>query len=229
MTQKMDHDRDHLLELATGEKAAFALTEVTLGGITLPVFRHGPRHLRELYASSLLFEDRVFLVYEGERYTFRECWQQAAALAERLLRRGIGKGDRVAIAMRNYPEFVLSYMAVTSIGAVAVALNGWWTGSELHYGLSDSGARLAIVDGERLERILPLPAALSAVELWCCRPSRALPPGVEAFSRRPGDASAAQMPEVDIAPDDDANILYTSGSTGQPGGRPRTAPSSPPS
>ena len=77
----------------------------------------------------------------------------AATLAAHLHAQGIGKGDRVALAMRNLPEWPVAFFAITAIGAICVPLNAWWSAGELAFGIADSGARLVICDGERHARI----------------------------------------------------------------------------
>ncbi len=120
--------------------------------------------------------------------------------------------------MRNYPEWVLSFWATVSIGAVAVPLNAWWTGPELAYGLSDSGAKLLVADGERLERLAGDLDRLGLAGAVGVR-TEELPTGVVGFGDLVGEPSHdASLPEVDIDPDDDVTILYTSGTTGRPKG-----------
>jgi long-chain acyl-CoA synthetase len=98
--------------------------------------------------------DLTFLVYEDERYSFEETWQLAGRVATLLQEEfGIRHGDRVAISMRNYPEWIIAFMAVTSIGGIAVAMNALWTPDEMQYGLSDSGARVLFADSERVARL----------------------------------------------------------------------------
>jgi long-chain acyl-CoA synthetase len=135
----------------------------------------------------------------------------AAMLVERY---GIRRGDRVAIAMRNYPEFVTTFAAVTSVGAIAVLMNAWWTAEELAYGLEDSGTKLLVADAERIERAYPAMDRLGfrAVAVRTDAP----PTGVD----RLADVwkLGAAPPEVEVGPEDDATILYTSGTTGHPKG-----------
>jgi long-chain acyl-CoA synthetase len=198
---------------APGER--FETEEVDLGGVTYTVFTHAPRSLRQVFETARARDDEVFLVYEDERWTFQQTMQHVDALAALLVERGVGKGDRVSIGMRNYPEWVIAFAAITSIGAVSVSLNAWWTEEELAYALEDSGTSLLLADRERVER------ALSSRERL----------GFDIIGVRLGDARfdgvdrledvlplGAPMPEVDIAPDDDATILYTSGTTGFPKG-----------
>src|SRR5205085_1078330 len=124
------------------------------------------------------------------------------AFAAHLVSLGVKQGDRVAIAMRNLPELPFAFWATVSIGAVAVPLNAWWTGPELAYGLADSGARVLIADDERLERLKPHMSETSVENIF---------QKLEAFD-------AAALPDADIHPDDDATIMYTSGTTGKPKG-----------
>ena len=143
----------------------------------------------------------------------------ASLLVERY---GVAPGDRVAIGMRNYPEWVTTFAAVTSIGAVAVALNAWWTADELAYGLRDSGATVLVADQERAERIAPMLADMAGLRVVSVRHKGDVPAGVDRFE----DVVevGAPMPVVEIDPDDDATILYTSGTTGEPKGRGLDAP-----
>ena len=126
----------------------------------MKVYANAPPSMRAVFESTGAFADREFLVYDDERWTYADLHVRVRALAHLLHERGIRKGDRVAIGMRNYPEWVLAFWACQSIGAVAVTLNAWWTGDELNYAFEDSGARAAILDGERVERIAPYLAKL---------------------------------------------------------------------
>ncbi len=122
-----------------------------------PVFLHTPESLRELFAGARGRGDQVFLVYEDERWTFTEVAARSDAIGAVLVERyGVQPGDRVAIAMRNYPEWVMAFIAITSIGAVVVPLNAWWTTEELAYGLTDSGAAVLLADRERIDRVAPV-------------------------------------------------------------------------
>jgi long-chain acyl-CoA synthetase len=137
----------------------------------------------------------------------------AAALVDRY---GVAKGDRVAIGMRNYPEWVISFAAITSIGAVSVSLNAWWTEDELDYALEDSGTKVLIADVERVER-----SRGSAERLGFATVGVRLAPGATLDGADRWEdvvAAGATMPAVEVDPDDDATILYTSGTTGRPKG-----------
>ena len=128
----------------------------TIDGVAFRVFKNAPANLRELYRSSLVHADKDFYVYQDERYTFDQSWRQAARVAHRLVDAGVKQGDRVGIAARNYPEWLFAFMGITSIGAVAVTMNAWWSSEELAYGIDDSGLEFLFADAERLERVLPL-------------------------------------------------------------------------
>ncbi len=139
----------------TGRGGPYELGEADVNGVRLPVFVNAPANLRTLYQQALTYGDRDFYVYESERYTFAEAWDQASQVAASLSAMGVRQGDRVGIAMRNYPEWIFAFMGVTSLGAIAVAMNAWWTGEEMRYAIEDSGLTTIFVDRERLEHLGP--------------------------------------------------------------------------
>jgi long-chain acyl-CoA synthetase len=200
----------------------FALGEAEVAGVPMKVWQSCPASLRSILELSRIYGEATFLVYEDERATFEEHFQQVAGLARALAEDlGVRRGDRVAIAMRNLPEWVVAFWAVAAVGAVVVPLNAWWTGPELVFGLLDSGSRVGFVDGERLERLGPHLDELHAGglgHLVVARESAELdmPQGVMHFGElfTAGD----ELPEVEIDPEDDATIFYTSGTTGRPKG-----------
>ncbi|WP_276968658.1 AMP-binding protein, partial [Metallibacterium scheffleri] len=132
------------------------MDQLTIRGIPTRTWKNAPATLRTVLELSALHGDKDFLVYEDERVTFAEHFRIVAALGHALAERyGIAAGDRVAIAMRNLPEWVMAFWAAISVGAVVVPLNAWWTGPELAYGLLDSGTSVVFVDEEREARIRP--------------------------------------------------------------------------
>ena len=196
---------------APGER--FEVVTEHRDGIEQRVFKNAPPSLREIFGLARLRADAMFLVYEDERWTFGDVMARVDALAAALLERyQVTKGDRVAIAMRNYPEWVMSFAAITSIGAVSVSLNAWWTEDELDYALDDSGATVLIADEPRAKL-----AAASTARLGI---STIVVRGEAADADRWDDVvvPGAAMPDVTVGPDDDATILYTSGTTGRPKG-----------
>ncbi len=212
MNMSWDQAVNHL----TKPGAAFELTEVEVDGRPQKVFARTPGSLRDLFAVARMHGEAEYLVYEDERWGFDRLSRQIDELGDALVNRyGVRPGDRVAIAMRNYPEWITSFAAVTSVGAVAVALNAWWLHEELAYGLEDSGSKVVICDGERFERIRDLIGA-SELDAIVVRHKGELPPG--AAHLEDVLAPGATLPEVSIDTDADATILYTSGTTGHPKG-----------
>ncbi|MDP4508110.1 class I adenylate-forming enzyme family protein [Nonomuraea turcica] len=198
-------------EQLTGPGQLFEIEEI--GDTGVRTWKHAPAHFRALLEMSRFHGDKVFLVYEDEQITFEDHFRRAATLANRLVDDyGVRKGDRVAVAMRNYPEWVVSFSAVLATGAVAVPLNAWWTEAELAYGVRDSGAKVLIADGERAARL-----ASTGVPLIVTRGEP--PAGARAFDEVLGEVAAdVKLPGVELSADDPATIFYTSGTTGSPKG-----------
>lgn len=219
--------RRAVIERLTAPGEAYEL--VTEDGPRGPqrVFRQAPSSLRRLYEDAS--SERPFLVHGDERLTFAEALHVSARLAHALVDDlGVRPGDRVAISMRNFPEWMLAFEAVTSVGAIAVAMNSMWQSDEMAYGLRDSGAKVLFADDERMVRLAAVapdeaPDALTVVSVRTlraeCGPHRVvpiatwLPDGLSSAG-----ASPVTLPPAEIGPDQPATILYTSGSTGRPKG-----------
>ncbi len=210
----------------TAPGSPFEMAEADIRGERQRIWKNTPPTLREVFAVGRAFGDKTFLVYEGERASFEAFARAAVCCARELQALGVGKGDRVAIAMRNVPEWPVAFFGTILIGAVAVPINAWSAGPEMHYVLEDSGARVAVVDAERFERLKPHIG--QCPDLRVVLVSRATTPldhpQAESWERligRTGDWAGLpvfDLPAVELGPDDDATIFYTSGTTGKPKG-----------
>jgi long-chain acyl-CoA synthetase len=194
----------------------FELTIDDSAGYPIRIYKNAPASLRDVLESTKGYADRVFTIYGDETLTYAQVHAQIASLAHFLLEKGVGKGDRVAIGMRNYPEWIISFWACQSIGAIVVALNAWWTTTELSYALEDSAPKVLLIDGERYERVIPLLDTLAGVTIVVTRREGTHSGGVD-FADAVAKP-AAGLPDAQIGPNDIATILYTSGTTGRPKG-----------
>ena len=206
------------IEHITTNEPMFALGEAEIRGIRLPVFQNAPPHLRAVLQLAVAEHgDATFLVFEEERSSFSDFNTQVNRLAQALVDEyGIKAGDRVAICMRNYPEYMVAMMAIVSIGAVIVFLNSWWTGEELIYGFEDSGAKLVFTDGPRGGAIAPFAQKLG-ISMVMVR-SELQNSAARGYQDVLASVPSADASDVEIAPDADFAVMYTSGSTGHPKG-----------
>lgn len=202
----------------TADGQPFALEDVSINGIDFQTYVTMPANLGAYCALMQNHGDRDFVVYREQRYSFTETWARSAALGAALQQRfGVAPGDRVAIASRNNPEWMMAFIAIVSIGAVAVPMNAWWTTEELDYGIEDSGSRVVVADPERAARLAPI-AARHQLRIISVGDVSGLALASEDFAALQAEFAGAAMPEVAVVPDDDATIMYTSGSTGHPKG-----------
>lgn len=212
--------------MLTQPGSMFEVAEETIRGIRLKIWKNAPPTLAHIYELGRAHGARTYLVYENERATFEAHRRAVAALARRLKAEGVAKGDRVAIVMRNVPEWSVAFWAAALVGAIVTPLNAWWTGPEIEYGLTDSGARVAILDHERWERVREHVDACPALQrIFVSRNVEEIADPrvvklesvigpVEAWAALPDE----EPPAVALAPDDDVTIFYTSGTTGKPKG-----------
>lgn len=202
-------------EELTGPGGAFEIVEETVLGNRIRTYKNAPPSVREFWLSTIQFADRPYLIYGDERLTYGEAHQQVNAIAAWLTAQGVKPGDRVAIAMRNYPEWMLAYWACVSCGIAVVGMNAWWTSEEMAYALNDSQPKVIFLDAERLERLRGCADKVPPMQLVGVR-----------LDTWPADvvrwadviAHGGEMPAVTVDPESDACIFYTSGTTGHPKG-----------
>ncbi len=204
----------------TSEGAPFSWSVQDIRGVPTRTYDHAPPHMRFMWELSAGYGDRPYLQFGDETLTYSQAHDVVSSLATYLIERGVGHGDRVAIAMRNYPEWVLSYWAIISIGAAAVGMNAWWTGPEMDYGLGDSAPKVVIVDDKRLATIVPHLDDLRGANpfhLVAVRTDHDLPDDTVTWAEAIATPHSGLPPAV-IDPEDDCAIFYTSGTTGFPKG-----------
>ncbi|MFF5921733.1 class I adenylate-forming enzyme family protein [Streptomyces flavochromogenes] len=219
-------------ERLTADGAPFAVED--------GVYASGPRTLREFVEVVWGYGDRVFLVSEDGRTTYREFFDAACGLARRLVGEyGLRPGDRAVVAMRNHPEWHVAFWAAQLAGLVAVPLNAWWTEDEFTYALDDCAPAVLLVDGERVGRVREWAArnhvpgivfhGEGAADAADGAGAADVPGTAEGEGGAPGAAAGfvpyvpdadphLGPPLVDVLPEHDATIIYTSGTTGRPKG-----------
>jgi long-chain acyl-CoA synthetase len=204
--------------------APFEMETVDIRGVPTRTWKNALPNVRALVDLAHGHGDRLATIYQDERVSYAAQHRAIVALANALLARGVRKGDRVAIAMANLPEWPVAFFAVTAIGAIAVPLNAWWTGGELTYALQDSGAAVLITDLPRWSRLAALEKPIPPLDMIVTRAGDRPPAGATALESLIGSPAAwaalpeTVLPDVCIAPDDDVTIFYTSGTTGFPKG-----------
>ncbi len=215
----------HALLTAPGQP--LEMETVTIRGLPTRTWKNAPPTLAHVFAAGRLHGDKIFLVLDDDRISYEAFSRATLRLADQLRADGVSKGDRVAIVMRNLPEWPVAFFAAALVGAIVTPLNAWWTGAELEYGLQDSGAKVLVTDAERLARIAPhLPDCLALTRIHVARATEE-PLGdpriarLEAVIGVPGSWSGlanVATPETTLLPEDDATLFYTSGTTGKPKG-----------
>ena len=214
-TLKPEETFNQLLEQLTARGEHFELVQISLEGRQYPVYKNAPETLKALTDAGRTHGDKTFLVYEGERLSFAEFYQQVDMAAAQMHHAwGIKPQDRVAIAMRNYPEWMAAFCAIVRIGAVPVPINSWGSAEEIRYVIEDAGVRALVADQARYDffgddKSMSIPMVVA-------RPDRS--------NRAPEwhqwvqEAASLSLPDYKCAADDMALMFYTSGTTGRPKG-----------
>ena len=206
----------------TGPEGPFAWSVQEVRGVPTRVYDQAPPNMALVWAASIAYAENEYLIYGEERMTYGQAHTQVDALASYLTSVGVGHGDRVALSMRNYPEWALAYWATLKIGAAVVGMNAWWTGAEMEFGLADSTPKALIVDEERLKRVEPELEGLrknSSLHVIGVRVQGELPEdsihwedAIEKASELPS------APEIYLSAEYDVCIFYTSGTSCRPKG-----------
>jgi long-chain acyl-CoA synthetase len=195
----------------------FEIQEVDVLGVPTKVFSGTPPNLRYLFAAAAARTDD-FIVFEDERWAMPKVLELIGQIGHALVHElGVVKGDRVAIAMRNYPEWIAAFAAITSVGAIAVPMNAWWQTDEMVFALADSGAQVVFADADRHARMRAAEPGAVSVKVVTVR-DVASSDADDVLALEDLLVEGATLPAVEIDPDDDATILYTSGTTGHPKG-----------
>ncbi|MCW2540347.1 MAG: o-succinylbenzoate--CoA ligase [Frankiales bacterium] len=212
--------REEIIAKLTAPDGAFPVGSAEVRGVKLRVYETAPDTLRDVFLSGAKWGKRPAITYEDESYTWDEYLHVVKRFAKILTDRyGVKKGDRVALAMRNFPEWIFTFQAAVSIGAVCVPLNAWWSATELQFALADCEAKIFVGDRERVERVQSkrseLPSIESVIEV---RPGETVLGDNEWQQLLAGETEELDLASIPIDTDDDCTIMYTSGTTGQPKG-----------
>ena len=204
------------------------LSDGAVDGVSMKIYANAPPTIRTiLELAEPQFGARDYIVYEDERVTYAAFTRAVEHFAKLLQDQfGIKKGDRIAVIMRNFPQWPVPFFAALSIGAIATPMNSWWTADELEYGLKDCGAKIAVIDPQIHDRIKDKVANLPDLEAIIVGRAGDKVSGENVYSMEALIGAANSwaalekigLPAVDLHPDDDATIMYTSGTTGRPKG-----------
>ena len=218
----MDRHYKEAWEELTAEGAPFSWSNIEIRNHMTRVYDSAPANLVDIWSMSVAHGEKDYLIYGDERISYEQAHVEVNCFASYLSDLGVEHGDRVAILMRNYPEWVLTYWAVASLGAIAVGMNAWWTGPEIEFAVDDCEPKVIVCDQERLEKLAPHLSALRGegdIHVVAVRTKADLHEGV--IHWKDAISAGKELPNVSgvsIEPDDDVCVFYTSGTTGHPKG-----------
>ena len=201
----------------TGSEAPFEVQRRQFNGIDVLAYKNAPATLRDALADGRGHGDKIFITFADEQISFDEYFSRVDKLANHLVNHyGVSKGDRVAIAMRNYPEWMVAFTAIVSVGAIVVPLNSWGQADELAYALGDAGAKLVFCDQQRADYIADRLEELACTAVVARGIQEQQQPGIDSWEST--QQGSAILPDVDISAGDPVMLMYTSGTTGNPKG-----------
>ena len=209
-----------VFDMLSAPGSPFETTGIEARGQSYTGYKNAPPQVRQLWMAIKADDSADYLIYENERMSYGEARVRVLQVANGLINDlGVKPGDSVGLALRNYPEWVLGWWAIQMAGAVAVEMNSFWNAEEMTYGITDSGSSVMIVDQARHDSLLPQRDAIAAsgvdMTMIVVRSDAELGEGSIKWEDLTGPET---VPDVEIAADDRAAMVYTSGTTAFPKG-----------
>lgn len=206
---------DPVRDMLTAPGGRFELVDIVTDGATHRAFRHAPMATGEILARAEAFADRPCLVGLDYELSYRDVLARAAALKAALAGMGLARGDRVAIAMHNRPEWVVAFVAAAALGATPVLLNYRASAAELASALAETEAKALIAEAEIAARTDADWRGARHVVVVGDDASLA---GSLSFDRLVAAHDGAALDPLLLAPDEEGVVIFTSGTSGHPKG-----------